>query len=265
MNKPTFSFVVLSYNSAKYIHRCLSNIDTSIIETGCTAQIFVVENGSKDKSLDIINSINFSDLIELNVIVLKHNTGTTYSRNLALKKCTGEYIVIMDSDAYINAEALYVLKNYLDNNSDCCMAVPRILYPDGRYQMSTDCFPTLYRKFIRFLYLKEIEANQLIDKTVDVDYAISAFWMLPEKTIQTVGLLDEKIFYSPEDVDYCIRVWKSNLKITYINECSVIHDAQEISRPKGLKMINLFSVSHIKGLFYLYLKHKFIFSGKKFR
>jgi len=78
-----------------------------------------------------------------------------------------------------------------------------------------------------------------------------------------VGLLDEKIFYSPEDVDYCIRVWKAGFDIRYLPKYEIIHDAQEISRAKGIR-INFFTLSHIKGLLYLFLKHRYLFSGKKF-
>ena len=39
-----------------------------------------------------------------------------------------------------------------------------------------------------------------------VDYAIAAFWLLPRRTLDIVGLLDERFFYAPEDVDYCLSI-----------------------------------------------------------
>ncbi|MFK5893264.1 MAG: glycosyltransferase family 2 protein [Pseudomonadota bacterium] len=264
MSKPTFTFIILSFNSEKYIHQCLMSINESIEEIEESSEVFVIDNGSIDNSIEIINSIKFNKNIDFQLIPLAENTGTTYSRNLAFKEAKGEYIVVLDSDAYINSDALLKLRAYLESNRQCGLAVPKIIYPDGRYQLSADGFPTIFKKIKRFLYLKEMEQNNVINEITNVDYAISAFWMLPEEVVKNVGLLDEKILYSPEDVDYCIRIWKEGYKITYLPDCKIIHDAQEISRPKGFRILNFFSFSHIKGLLYLYIKHKFIFSGKRF-
>ena len=103
MTKPIYTFVILSYNSEKYIYKCLESINSSIEDSGAYSEVFIVDNGSKDKAKEIINNFDFCDFIKFTFIELKENTGTTYSRNLALKAGTGEFVVIMDSDAYINA------------------------------------------------------------------------------------------------------------------------------------------------------------------
>jgi GT2 family glycosyltransferase len=265
MNTCVYSFVILSFNSEQYIEKCLSSINQAIKEIKQNAEIFVIDNGSNDGSMELINNYQFCEFINYKVIQFSYNTGTTYSRNEALRKATGNYIVILDSDAYINGEVLHVLSNYLSENDLCGLVVPKLIYPDGRYQLSVDRFPSLIRKIQRYLFLKKIESKAQECEITDVDYAISAFWMLPKSTIDKVGYLDENIFYSPEDVDYCIRIWKAGLSITYNPSATVIHDAQEISRAKGLKLFNLFSFSHLKGLFYLYRKHHFIISGKDIR
>lgn len=95
----------------------------------------------------------------------------------------------------------------------------------------------------------------------EVDYAISAFWMIPQDIIQRVGLLDEKIFYSPEDVDYCMRIWKVGFKIYCDPSVQVVHHTQEISR--GVKINSAF-INHVKGLVYYFMKHRYFFSKKTF-
>ncbi len=265
MNTCKFSFIILSFNSERYIERCLSSINDAISEIGASAEVFVVENGSVDQSKEILENYRFCEYINYEIIQFSSNKGTTFSRNAALKKAGGSHIVILDSDAYVNSSVLQDLSEYLEKDKSCGLVVPRLLYPDGRFQLSVDRFPSITRKIQRYFFLKRIEAKSQADGITKVDYAISAFWMMPKSTLDKVGYLDENIFYSPEDVDYCIRVWKAGLNITYMPGSSVIHDAQEISRAKGVKLFNLFSLSHLKGLFYLYRKHRFIFSGSHLR
>ncbi|MCK4486712.1 MAG: hypothetical protein KAU38_08130 [Desulfobacterales bacterium] len=73
--------------------------------------------------------------------------------------------------------------------------------------------------------------------------------------LQVIGLLDEKIFYAPEDVDYCLRTWRVGYKVLYDSRVSAIHHAREISR--GIR-INRATISHIKGLLYYFMKHKYM-------
>lgn len=80
--------------------------------------------------------------------------------------------------------------------------------------------------------------------------------ILPSSVVDKVGLLDENIFYAPEDVDYCLRIWKSGFKIIYDPQVSAVHHAQEISR--GFTF-NKATVEHIKGLFYYFRKHRCFF------
>lgn len=94
------------------------------------------------------------------------------------------------------------------------------------------------------------------NEVINVDYAISAFWIMKKSVLEEVGLLDEKIFYSPEDVDYCLRIWKSGHAISYIPFVSVVHHTQEISR--GFKLNTAF-LNHVKGLFYYFTKHRYCF------
>lgn len=260
-----YSFIILTFNSERYISQCLQSLNETADAINRAIEVFIVDNGSADQTRTIIERHIFNPLITFHFIKYADNTGTTFSRNQGLKKAVGNYIVVMDSDAYMNPETLLGMTNYLNEHPQCGMAVPLLTYPDGRFQLSTDQFPTFVRKVQRYFYLKEIEKAAVEENTDrDVDYAISACWVMPKSVVDTVGLLDEKIFYAPEDVDYCIRIWLQGFSIRYLPQYKMVHDAQEISRANGFK-INLFTLSHIKGLAYLYFKHRFLFSGKKFR
>jgi GT2 family glycosyltransferase len=256
------STVILSFNSQRYLEHCIRQLMAALEQCEGPHEIFVCDNGSADGSVDTLKKLEAEFPEVVKGIYFETNRGTTVSRNAALLRARGEYILIIDSDTYVNVDAIQFLVEQLNQEPRCGMAVPALTYPDGRFQISVDCFPTLIHKAKRFFMLKTME-NQMDrgrgkGESRVVDYAISAFWIFRREVLEKVGLLDERIFYSPEDVDFSIRIWKAGYYIKYFPEVSVIHDAQEISRAKGVK-INMFTLSHLKGLLYLFLKHRYVF------
>jgi len=253
------SAVILSFNSIQYIEKCIVELFNSYSGLSIKGDAYVVDNGSIDGSLEALGRLKekYGDL--LTIIALEKNTGTTYSRNQALKKCKGDKVLIMDSDAYMNSAALIGMINKLDAHEDVGLVVPKLTYPDGRPQISVDKFPTITHKIKRFFFLKYMENKPTNESEGYVNTAISATWLLKKSTVDKVGLLDEKIFYSPEDIDYCLRVWQNGYKILHVPQFTVVHDAQELSR--GFK-INKFTLLHAKGLIYFFMKHGYMFSLK---
>lgn len=259
-----FSVVVLSYNAQRSLGECLDKVLAALDAAGGRNEIFVVDNGSGDHSREIIEQFctNRPDVIR--AIYFENNTGTTVSRNTALRQAQGDYVLILDSDAYITATALLKLRDHLKENPDTGIAAPRLLYGNGNFQLSCDSFPTLLHKLKRFVFLKKMEQRahplQSVSVPTAVDYAISACWLLRANVLQTVGQFDENIFYSPEDVDYCLRVWEHGYRVTYVPDAEVIHDAQELSR--GLRFSS-FHWSHLAGLIYLFRKHRYFFGHSR--
>lgn len=254
------SVIVLSFNSERTLHKCLSTAKETLSLFGEPSEIIVYENGSKDKSADVLKEHLCEDEEGCSVkgIFSDVNTGTTESRNAALAMSSGEYILVLDSDAYIEKPAIEIMMDRLRKNPTVGLVAPKLFYEDMRFQMSTDSFPTLLRKAQRFLNLDNIQSVVDHEKlTVSyVDYAISACWLLRRNAVESCNGFDENIFYSPEDVDYCMQVWQSGFSIVYEPNAEVVHDAQELSR--GFKLTK-FHFSHLAGLFYLFKKYRYFF------
>ena len=253
------SIIILTWNSEKYLSRCLDTLLFDLCSDRFYYEVFIVDNGSSDNTISIIKSFEVQYPHHIISIYLSTNTGTTYSRNLALKQTKGDYVIIMDSDIEICQQG--TIRRLLDTfyDKEIGLVVPKLLYSNGSLQKSTDDFPTLFTKVFRYLFLRWIEKREQSatrsSGLTEVDYAISALWVLKKEVLKNVGLLDENIFYAPEDVDYCLRIWLAGYKIVYNNKVSAIHHAQEISR--GLK-IDRVTISHIKGLLYYFMKHKYL-------
>lgn len=257
-----FSVVILSYNSERTLDRCLTSLTASLSQFEEPSEVFVIDNNSQDASRDILAKHEAENLA-IKPILFPTNTGTTLSRNAGLKKAQGEYILILDSDAYMTPACLSGLKARLDSDPQIGLACPRLTYADGRHQLSTDQFPTPQRKVERVLNLSGISEADT-PASGDVDYAISACWLLRRDTVDAVGGFDEAIFYAPEDVDYCIRIWLAGFRIFYDADESMtmVHDAQELSRKFK---ITKFHIEHVKGLWYLFNKFDCLFSLSKLR
>ncbi len=254
------SAVILSHNSERHLENCLQSILAALARFKEESEILVVENGSQDSSPEILRRFEAEHPGRVRGHFHDRNLGTTVSRNSALKLARGRFILVLDSDTYVPDGTLESLLSVLDRDATCGLVVPRLIYPDGRIQLSTDRFPTLGRKLARFFLLKRMEdrgdGTFSSKEPFPVDYAISAFWLLRREVLSTVGLLDERIFYSPEDVDYCISVWLAGYRILCDPSVHAVHEAQEVSRGRKL---GLYTLRHALGLLYLFAKHRYFF------
>ncbi|MDD3181756.1 MAG: glycosyltransferase [Alphaproteobacteria bacterium] len=93
--QPDLSIVVPVYNTALYVEACLDSI---LSQQGCTFELILVNDGSTDNSLQIINDYaqNHSDQ---NILILDQaNQGLSAVRNLGLRLACGDYVAFLDSD-----------------------------------------------------------------------------------------------------------------------------------------------------------------------
>lgn len=252
------SCILLTWNSERYVERCLASLLADLDGAGLSFEVLLIDNGSTDGTLAALSRLARP---ELTVIPLGHNTGTTFSRNIGLRMARGEFVAILDSDIELREPGtLARLLQFLHSSPDTGIVAPQLRFPSGRYQKTVDIFPTLTHKLRRFVALRAMEEREgrapLGDMPQGVDYAVSAFWVMPRAVLDRVGLLDERIFYAPEDVDYCLRVALAGLGVTYLPRLTAVHHAQEISRRR---LLSKSFREHLKGLAYFYRKHGFVF------
>ena len=263
-------FVILTWNSENYIVRCIDSIFADAKNSNLEIEVFVVDNGSVDKTVETLKVLQ-RKYSGINIIALNKNYGTTISRNIALRKIKGDYILILDSDTEVKKGCLSELITTIESDDKIGIVSPRLFYSDGKIQYSCKKFPTLLVKLFKSLPISKInkigELLELYEKDIylpeykritEVDYCISAAWLIRREAFNEVGLLDENIFYAPEDVDYCLRMWLNGWKVIYDPKASVVHYTQRISH-KNFRM----ALVHAKGLFYYFLKYKYLFSRKR--
>jgi GT2 family glycosyltransferase len=262
------SFVIVAWNSERTIGETIANLLNTLRDNDIEEyEIFIMDNGSSDGTRKLIEAYEGNKHFRL--VFLERNRGTTYTRNFALKQLCGRYICIMDSDVAVKKWNIRRSLEFIDGHE--CLLVPVLRYPDESIQNSVKRFPTLPTKLLKLLNIffgiekyagRDFYEELPFNTATIVETAISAFWLFPADFLRDVGYLDEKIFYSPEDVDYCVRIQKSGHDIYYYPEIEAVHHTQHISHKNPFSKIAL---SHFGGLLYYFLKHRYFLSAMALR
>ncbi len=250
----------LTWNSERFVTEYLTTLFADADASGTTIEVLVVDNGSQDGTLQQLEEWQ-QRRPELRVFRQPVNRGTTVSRNLALRHAQGEFVFVVDSDTRILPGTLVGLRagiEDLERSHPVGLLCPKLTYPNGDPQESARRFPTMITKGLRLLRWEALRQWEesipavLAGQVTKVDYAISAAWFFRKRILGEVGYLDEKIFYAPEDTDYCARVWENGREVWFFPEVTVIHDCQRLTNKKPLSKMGL---SHASGLLYFWRKH----------
>ena len=101
------------YNVEKYIQRCLFSIinNKGFLEN---CELIVVNDGTKDNSESIARKI--IEGLPNTQIIVQENQGLSAARNTGLSRAIGEYVWFIDSDDWIEPDAIKSLMNEIDKN-----------------------------------------------------------------------------------------------------------------------------------------------------
>lgn len=105
---PKFSIVIPVYNVEKFIKRTLDSI---VKQTYNDYEIIIVDDGSTDKSMDIVKKY------DVKIINSKH-VEVSEARNIGAKQAKGEYLIFLDSDDYWDKDLLKEVNKSIKNNPD---------------------------------------------------------------------------------------------------------------------------------------------------
>lgn len=103
---PKISVIVPVYNTEKYLSRCL---DSVIAQTFKNIEIIIVNDGSPDGSMTIIN--RYADKYDNIIVIEKENQGLAEARRSGINIATGDYIMHVDSDDWIPDNTIELLHN----------------------------------------------------------------------------------------------------------------------------------------------------------
>lgn len=198
MNKVTISVVMPVYNAENYLKEAIESILNQTYED---FEFVIINDGSKDKSLDIIEKYIIQD--ERIVIINKENSGIVDSLNDGLKLAKGKYIARMDSDdiAYLNRLEKQLKVFQKDDSIDLVYTDTMLIDKDG-HEICKSWRPDLNKT------LRNLENHNFIPHPSV---------MFKKNTIVKLGCYTKKRLHA-EDLDLWLRMVANNAKFYYLDE-----------------------------------------------
>lgn len=180
--------IVPTYNREKTIKRCLDSI---LNQSYPVFEIIVVDDGSTDKTLDIL----CREYSTKTVVIKQNHKGAQAARNEGIKAARGEYIVFLDSDDVLTKESILDRIKVFSANSDIDM-----VYGDAAGR----------REIIRFEKIQDYDSRRfLLEELSLCGFSVI---MVRKKVFDTVPLLDTK-YKSWQDDDFIMQLELNNKKM----------------------------------------------------
>lgn len=136
-NNPLVSIGIPVYHVEQFIEKCLLSV---LNQTYSNIEIITVDDCGNDKSMDIVYDIQKHHPKGLHIKILKHevNKGLGEARNTAIDNATGKYIFFLDSDDFIEPEAIELMVNEAEkHHTDAVLASNQTVdYPGGEIRPS---------------------------------------------------------------------------------------------------------------------------------
>ena len=241
--------VIVNFNAGGFLRDAVE----SALRSQSAAHVYVVDNASIDKSLDLLPRDQGD---RLTIIRNGANLGFAAGCNIGLKQATASNILILNPDCQVTDGAIERLITVLRSTDRIGMVGPHLLNPDGSEQAGgRRRLPTPSLVLFgaasalgleRFLPVQLpnflLHQDPLPSSPVEVEAISGACLMARREMIMDIGPLDEQYFLHVEDLDWCMQARRAGWKILFVPDAKVVHQ-------KGIS-------SHVQPLTVEYYKHK---------
>lgn len=236
---PKISIIVPVYNAEKYLERCIKSLANQTIKD---IEIILVDDGSKDSSLDICN--NYAKKDKRIKVISQKNAGPSVARNNALKLATGEFIGFVDSDDYVKEDTYEKALAKMSKDVDLVIWAVNVISDDDLSY--TEWFQDRYFK-LKFQGKVEL-TNDVKFKTDVVPWnkLYRASIILDNNITFPAGRLYEDNAFWWKYTSFCKKAYYLNEKLHYYNMrlCSlrgeVISKKQECEKDRIYMVENVF-------------------------
>jgi GT2 family glycosyltransferase len=250
------SVVIVAWNARHYLELCLDSLAKDPPRR--SMEVLVVDNASADDTIEMVEG----KFPWVTLIKSKENLGFAKGNNVAIRRCEGRYIALVNPDVIVFPGCLDALADFLDQNPKVGNVGPRVFNPDMTQQSTCRRFPTLWNNFCSATRLESIFKGSRFfagehmfyfphDRTRAVDVIVGCFSVIRREAFDDVGLLDEGLFMYGDDVDWCRRAWNAGWQVVFYPDARAIHDRGKTTAPFPVH----FAVAQQRSVLHYWTKH----------
>ncbi|MBU0728016.1 glycosyltransferase family 2 protein [Patescibacteria group bacterium] len=232
------SIIILDYKKSKRVCENVESIFRQ--EVNFPIEIIIIDNSCNHENAEKLTCLKQYRNVQLHINA--ENVGYIRGNNQGAKLARGEYLLIVNPDiVWRKKDTLQKMIDYMDRNSDVGILGPKQINDgDGSIAMTVRAFPRFLLQVARRTFLRHLPIiNRLVahdemqhldyDKTQEVDWLQSSFWVIRKDLWDSFGGLNHDYFIFMSDPDMCFKVWKKGYKVIYYPEATVYADGIRLS------------------------------------
>jgi len=217
------AIVILNWNGQELLEKFLPSVVAH--SPAETAEIVVADNGSTDRSADMLKR----QFPSVRLIALDRNYGFAEGYNLALQQVNAQYAVLLNNDVEVTAGWLDAPLSIMDNDLSIAGVQPKLRSWRNKaffeYAGAAGGFLDRYGYPFcrgRALHIVEEDKGQY-DTQVDVFWATGACFFIRTDVFKSVGGFDARFFAHQEEIDMCWRMRCRGYRLIYTPQSTVYH------------------------------------------
>lgn len=229
------SIIVVSFNTRDLLERCLQQ--ASAAAAGLQAQIIVVDNASWDGSADMVAA----KFPEIELVRAPHNLGFAAANNLGWQQARGEYVVLLNPDAFLAGDTLTQAVQLMAADTAVALAGGLLVGRNGEHEPSARQFPSVLNDLLTLSGLADRFPRSRFfgrfnrtwadpQQPAYVGWVPGAFAIIRNSVLKEIGFFDERFFLYFEEVDLCRRMGNAGYRVAYWPELKITHFGGESSR-----------------------------------
>jgi GT2 family glycosyltransferase len=222
------SVIIVSYNTAALLRRCLLELYNNA--PPFEMEVLVVDNNSLDDSSDMVKR----EFPQVQLILNSENVGFAAANNQAYNVASGDYIVLLNPDAFIKPGCLDNVVAFMERHPKCGLSGGRLLSPAGELEPSARKFPNAWTKFLTLSGLRARFPRSSFFagheyggfdhcSNIEVDWVPGTFTVYRREMLEETGLFDERFFLYYEETDLCRKAKRLGWSVYFTSESEVVH------------------------------------------
>lgn len=211
---PEISIILVLHNRAELTLQCLYSILQSYSRP---FEVIIVDNASSDETECLLKRVDGVRLIQN-----KQNLHYVLACNQASKEAKGDYLLLLNNDAQLQAHSIVSALATLESSEDIGAVGGKIILPDGTLQ---EAGSIIWSDGSCLGYGRgALPQNPAFMFRRDVDYCSAVFLLTKRDLFLANGGFDQA--YVPayyEETDYCVKLWRKGKRVVYDPDVTVWH------------------------------------------